>query len=269
MTSHMFDVTSVGGDWLIGSGGPSGSIRRRPSPLADDAFLRDVISLQEHLSTAVLADAEHQRAFDRRAGAVARRVGGLLASLLFSDLVDRPVPSQPAWVHIRSSATNVGSDDVEAVLSLPWELLFDEAAFPVATGLWTVTREIVLPGTTPAERSALTILLHVSAPVDRPDLGYEEELSRVLKALQRSGQRFVATELGTSDESLSAIRVARVLVAINAVALRFNDLRSIQERTLGRIVVTLSSFGGVLAGRPRQGSEACDTRVCLAVDDRR
>lgn len=139
-----------------------------------------------------------------------------LGSLLFGILFDKDgnerlrramIPGRPRpLITIRSHDDNL--------LSLPWELLFDEGSFLLRDARVDLARST--PGEVGADAllrepdNFLKLVVSVSAP-EGSGLDYEGESYRITKALSEQC-RFVPTELGTIEDLVETVRVEKPTV---------------------------------------------------------
>ena len=177
MMPLLFDVVARGERWEVRAPGPAAP-RTVRNPLMDNSFVRDLADLQEHLSTAVHVGGDEEGHFEDKTGTIARRIGVILAATLLGDGAEvlAQGSSTPRWLHVRGMVNGQDDAEVDALLSLPWELVSVGGDFPVMRGAWCVTREVLLH-TDPSNATPprLKVLLHVSAPIDCADLAYEDE----------------------------------------------------------------------------------------------
>ncbi|HWM91285.1 MAG TPA: tetratricopeptide repeat protein [Thermoanaerobaculia bacterium] len=154
----------------------------------------------DRLTRDPVTDADRAELFQR-----ATTLGSLLFGVLFDEegrerLRQAMIPGRP-----RPLITIRSEDDV--LLSLPWELLYQDGSFLLKDARMDLARSI--PGETALREpdSHLKLVVNVSAP-EGSGLDYEGESYRVTKALTEQC-RFAPTELGTVEDLVETVRVEK------------------------------------------------------------
>ncbi|MDJ0836995.1 MAG: tetratricopeptide repeat protein [Acidobacteriota bacterium] len=143
-----------------------------------------------------------------------RQVGAVLAKSAFNasaqDRLTKTIQDakqgEPPLLTIRVHPAGKTDEDLaraDALLTLPWELLFLDETFPVREGLLDLVRDAA-PGRTPLPPSdaPLSVLACVAAPVDQGSVDFETENFRLWHALTHHGHesRLLQTDLGTLED---------------------------------------------------------------------
>jgi tetratricopeptide (TPR) repeat protein len=184
---------------------PLGRARTVPAPWTVDNRFGVASLLFNRLSREAVTSEKDRADLIRHAATL----GGLLFDLLFDAegrerLQAAMVPGRP-----RPLITIRSGDD--ALLSLPWELLWHDGSFLLRDARVDLARstagEVGPLALLRAPEGSLKLVVNVSAPVGS-GLDYEGESYRITKAL--SGEcRYVPTELGTAEDLVETARRER------------------------------------------------------------
>jgi len=208
----VFDVDPGETEWRSVGPTPESAPHVAPSPLRDDAFVRDLHRLRGLMRRPVFIGRPQSPAQLAELRHVARQVGSRLTTTLLSADARAAVQRRLAEVDrgpARLTLRIVTGPRADAALALPWELLMPEdGRFAVEDAKLDLVRDAVTPGAPGLEvpSTTLAVAATIAAPDDQVALRFEDESFRVLKALAPLGQAVHFADLGEVDDLVDLTR---------------------------------------------------------------
>jgi hypothetical protein len=221
----VFDLTPGETTWRTVGPTIESAPHEAPNPLADRAFVADLVALREKACKPIVAGMPGADVAESALRAVARRLGARLTEVLLSEEARASVARRihqnatergRARLTIRVAGSGEASD---RALALPWELLMPEpSGFAVAQGDLDLVREAVMEGAPGLEEPTepLALAVGIAAPEGAGALRYEDEAFRLYQSLAPLGHRIAFTDLGDVED------LARTAAEARATAVHFS-----------------------------------------------